>query len=50
MTDTAKPNPLIELLITLPSMLIMMAALVYLSRSIHEVAGLKFTDALKGHV
>ena len=36
-------------MIALPSMLIMMAVLVYLSRSIRELAGLKFTDTLKGH-
>ncbi|MBM3344571.1 MAG: MFS transporter [Betaproteobacteria bacterium] len=33
--------------IALPSMLIMMAALYYLARSIHKLAGLKLTDALK---
>lgn len=50
MTDTAKPSPLIELAVTLivPS-LIMMAALYYLARSIHELAGLKLAEALKGH-
>ena len=36
-------------MIALPSMLIMMAALYYLARSIRELAGLKLTDALKGH-
>ena len=36
-------------MIALPSMLIMMAALYYLARSIRELAGLKFTDTLKGH-
>ena len=35
--------------IALPSMLIMMAALYFLGRSIRELAGLKFTDVLKGH-
>ena len=36
-------------MIALPSMLIMMAALYYLARSIRELAGLKLTDTLKGH-
>jgi len=36
-------------MIALPSMLIMMAALYYLARSIHALAGLKLTDALKSH-
>ena len=36
-------------MIALPSMLIMMAALFFLGRSIRELAGLKFTDVLKGH-
>ena len=35
-------------MIALPSMLIMMAALYYLARSILALAGLKLTDALKG--
>ena len=34
-------------MIALPSMLIMMAALYYLARSIRELAGLKLADALK---
>ena len=34
--------------IALPSMLIMMAALYFLGRSIRELAGLKLTDVLKG--
>jgi diacylglycerol kinase len=37
-------------MIALPSMLIMMAALYFLARSIRELAGLKLTDALRGHV
>lgn len=36
-------------MIALPSMLIMMAVLYYLTRSIRELAGLKLTEALKGH-
>lgn len=36
-------------MIALPSMLIMMAALYFLARSIRELAGLKLTDAIKGH-
>jgi len=36
-------------MIALPSMLIMMAVLYYLARSIHELAGLKLAEALKGH-
>ena len=36
-------------MIALPSMLIMIAALFFLGRSIRELAGLKFTDVLKGH-
>lgn len=36
-------------MIALPSMLIMMVALYYLARSIRELAGLKLSDALKGH-
>ena len=36
-------------LIALPSMLIMMAALYFLARSLRELAGLKLTEALKGH-
>ena len=36
-------------MIALPSMLIMMVALYYLARSIGELAGLKLSDALKGH-
>ena len=36
-------------MIALPSMLIMMAVLYYLARSIRELAGLKLTEALKGH-
>ena len=35
--------------IALPSTLIMMAVLYYLARSIHELAGLKLAEALKGH-
>ena len=35
-------------MIALPSMLIMMAVLYYLARSIHELAGLKLAEALKG--
>lgn len=34
--------------IAIPSMLIMMAALYYLGRSIRELAGLKLTEAMKG--
>ena len=34
-------------MIALPSMLIMAAALYYLVRTIHTLAGLKLTDALK---
>jgi hypothetical protein len=34
-------------MIALPSMLIMMAALYYLARSIHALAGLKLAEALK---
>ena len=34
-------------MIALPSMLIMMAALYYLARTIRELAGLKLTDAIK---
>ena len=36
-------------MIALPSMLIMMAALYFLARSLRELAGLKLTEALKGH-
>lgn len=36
-------------MIALPSMLIMMAVLYYLARSIRELAGLKLAEALKGH-
>lgn len=36
-------------MIALPSMMMMMAALYYLARSIRELAGLKLTEALKGH-
>ena len=36
-------------MIALPSMLIMMAALYFLARSIRELAGLKLTDAMKVH-
>ena len=36
-------------MIALPSMLIMMAALYFLARSIRELAGLKLTEAMKGH-
>ena len=36
-------------MIALPSMLIMMAALYYLARSIRALAGLKLADTLKGH-
>jgi len=36
-------------MIALPSMLIMMAVLYYLTRSIDELAGLKLAEALKGH-
>ena len=36
-------------MIALPSMLIMMAVLYYLARSIRELAGLQFAEALKGH-
>lgn len=36
-------------MIALPSMLIMMAVLYYLARAIRELAGLKLTEALKGH-
>lgn len=36
-------------MIALPSMLIMMAALYFLARSIRGLAGLKLTHALKGH-
>ena len=36
-------------MIALPSMLIMMAVLYYLARSIDELAGLKLAEALKGH-
>lgn len=36
-------------MIALPSMLIMMAVLYYLARSIHKLAGLKLAEALKGH-
>lgn len=36
-------------MIALPSMLIMTAALYYLARSIRELAGLKLSEALKGH-
>ena len=36
-------------MIALPSMLILMAALYYLARSIRELAGLKLSETLKGH-